>query len=226
MTEVTQSNDIDTSVQSVVSGWLSVGPTAADPADEVSEALLAAGREMIQSFGIRRLRMDDVARAAGYGRATLYRRFATRDDLVWAVVTREIHTTLLEISVQIRSISDLRERIVEAFAVTLERVRANPLLQRLLHIEADLLLPHLTTRGDEWLTLGRNLIIEMLKEGRSRGELRPIDIEVTAELMVRVAHSMTLTPRGLVAIDDPRALRTFARTFIADPVFRPPNPQI
>lgn len=199
---------------------------AADGGDPVADALVEAGRSLIESFGIRRLRMDDVARQAGYGRATLYRRFATRDDLVWAVITREIRRTLLEIAERTAPIPDLRDRIVEAFAVTVEEVRANPLVRRLLQIEPDLLLPHLTTGGSGALAIGRQLMVQLLEEGRSRRELRHIDVPITADLLVRVAHSMLLTPDGPVAIDDPRALRTFARTFLADPVFRaaPPDP--
>jgi AcrR family transcriptional regulator len=198
-----------------------------DPAtdDGVAEALLDAGRELIEDFGIRRLRMDDVARQAGYGRATLYRRFATRDDLVRAVVDREMRRTLLGIGAQIAPIPDLRDRTVEAFAVTLEQVRGNDLMRRLLQIEPDLLLPHLTTGGAGALRIGRDLMAALLEEGRRRGELRGIDIQITAELLVRVAHSMLLTPDGPIAIDDPLALRSFARTFIADPLFHPsPSP--
>ncbi|HUG85751.1 MAG TPA: TetR/AcrR family transcriptional regulator [Euzebya sp.] len=192
-----------------------------EPGDEVAEALVAAGRHLIETVGIRRLRMDDVARQAGCGRATLYRRFATRDDLVWAVINGEIRRTLTDIARNIAPIPDLRDRIVEAFAVTLERVRANVLMRRLLQIEPDLLLPHLTTRGAAALAISRELMVTLLEEGRSRGELRRIETEITAELLVRVAHSMLLTPQGPIAIGDPVALRSFARTFIADPLFRP-----
>jgi AcrR family transcriptional regulator len=188
--------------------------------DDVAEALLTAGREMVEAFGIRRLRMDDVARQAGYGRATLYRRFATRDDLVWAVVTREVQATLLDISRQIAGVPDLGDRVVEAFAVTLERTRANRLLRRLLQIEPDLLLPHLTTRGTEALAISRRLLASLLREGQSRGELDGIDVDVAAELMVRLAHSMLLCPDGPVDIDDPVALRRFARAAFADPLLR------
>lgn len=190
--------------------------------DEVAEALVEAGRELIEAFGIRRLRMEDVARQAGYGRATLYRRFATREELVRAVVDREVRLTLWAIAHHVAPIPDLRDRVVEAFAITLERVRANSLVRRLLQIEPDLLLPHLTTGGTSALVIARVLMTRLLEEGRTRGELRHLDIEITAELLVRVAHSMLLTPEGPVAIDDPQALRAFARTFIADPLFRAP----
>lgn len=200
-------------------------PDGSDGPDEVAEALLTAGRELIEAFGIRRLRMDDVARQAGYGRATLYRRFATRDDLVWAVVNREVTTTLTDIAQQIAPIPDLRDRVVEAFAVTLEEVRANALVRRLLQIEPDLLLPHLTTGGAGALDIGRDLMGRLLREAKVAGALRDVDVEVTADLLVRVCHSMLLTPAGPVAVDDPASLRAFARTFIADPLFRQPARQ-
>ncbi|MTV25850.1 helix-turn-helix transcriptional regulator [Nitriliruptoraceae bacterium ZYF776] len=53
--------------------------------DETSRRILAAAVERFSLFGIRRTTMDDVAAAAGIGRATLYRRFSGRDEIVRAV---------------------------------------------------------------------------------------------------------------------------------------------
>jgi hypothetical protein len=44
-------------------------------------------------------------------------------------------------------------------------------------------------------------------------------VEVAAELVVRLAHSVLLCPGGPVDVEDPAALRTFARKALAEPLF-------
>lgn len=189
------------------------------PEDEVAAALLDAAREQLTAFGIRRLRMDDVAKQAGYGRATLYRRFATRDDLVWAVVARETQSVLDAITAELAEVQGLRDRLVEAFVATVELLRGNVLLRRLIEIEPELVLPHLTTRGAGALEVPRRLVTELLREGKREGQLQGIDVEAAAEMVVRLAHSMLLCPAGPIDLDDGTSLRRFANASLADPIF-------
>ncbi|WP_170127897.1 TetR/AcrR family transcriptional regulator [Euzebya rosea] len=186
--------------------------------DEVADALLVAARAQMETFGIRRLRMDDVAKQAGYGRATLYRRFATRDELVWAVIIREVRATLAEIEAAITDLATFRDRLVEAFAATVEKVRTHPLLQRLIQIEPDLLLPHLTTGAPDALSVARKPMRRLLQQGRDSGDLGPIDLDIAAEVMIRLAHSLVLTPGGPIEATDPAGLRRFAATHVVDPL--------
>lgn len=192
--------------------------------DEVVEALLVAARELMERTGIRRLRMDDVARSAGYGRATLYRRFATRDELVWAVVTREVARVLDAIEAATSSYPDLRDRLVEAFATTVEGVHRHTLLRRLLQLEPDLLLPHLTTGGADALGLARDHLARLLRQGRAAGQLGPIDVEVAADMVVRLVHSLLLTPGGPIPVEDPEALRRYADRHLVSPLLRLAGP--
>jgi len=186
--------------------------------DEVADALLLAARELMEAFGIRRLRMDDVAKQAGYGRATLYRRFATRDELVWAVIIRDVRATLDEIEAAIADLATFRDKLVEAFAATVEKVRTHPLLQRLVQIEPDLLLPHLTTGAPDALSVARKPMRGLLEQGRASGELGPIDLDIAAEVMIRLAHSLVLTPGGPIDATNPAGLRRFAATHVVDPL--------
>lgn len=54
--------------------------------------IMAAARAMLLDRSDRRFEMGDVARAAGVGRATLYRHFADKPTLVFAVLTAEATT--------------------------------------------------------------------------------------------------------------------------------------
>ena len=58
------------------------------PRDErANRAILTAAIELIAAQGVRDLRMDDVAGRARVGKATIYRRYRSKDELVTAAVS-------------------------------------------------------------------------------------------------------------------------------------------
>lgn len=69
--------------------------------DQVLDAALAL---FIES-GLRRTTMDDVAGKAGIGRATLYRRFGDKHQLVQAVILRECQQQLALIERRLKGLN-------------------------------------------------------------------------------------------------------------------------
>jgi AcrR family transcriptional regulator len=67
-----------------------VAPVRAD-ARRNRERLLAIAHEAFLEHGVR-ASMDDIARRAGVGPGTLYRHFPTREDLILALVARDLDT--------------------------------------------------------------------------------------------------------------------------------------
>ncbi len=63
-------------------------PDVVTPAASARERILAAAYELFSRRGIRAVGTDEVIERAGVARATLYRHFATKNDLVLAVLQR------------------------------------------------------------------------------------------------------------------------------------------
>ena len=63
-------------------------PDVATPTASARERILAAAYELFSRRGIRAVGTDEVIERAGVARATLYRHFATKNDLVLAVLQR------------------------------------------------------------------------------------------------------------------------------------------
>lgn len=72
--------------------------------------------------------MNEIARAAGCSRATLYRYFDSRESLRTAYVHRETHRLGRDILGRIERIEDPQERLVAGITATLRMVRENPAL--------------------------------------------------------------------------------------------------
>jgi AcrR family transcriptional regulator len=72
--------------------------------------------------------MNEIARAAGCSRATLYRYFESREALRTAYVHRETNRLGREILQLIGSIEDPRERLIASIVATLRMVRESPAL--------------------------------------------------------------------------------------------------
>src|SRR5205807_10543318 len=77
---------------------LAFDPDVQPAGDALSERILDAALELAAASGLRRLTMDDVARRAGVGRMTVYRRFGGHGKLIDALAVRECRRCLERIA--------------------------------------------------------------------------------------------------------------------------------
>lgn len=181
--------------------------------EQTKQHILDAALNLFIEFGLRRTTMDDVAVRAGIGRATLYRRFGDKDQLIQEVMVRECLAHFKIISEEIREIDNLRDALLESFALAAWHAHRHPLLRRLLEIDAEHILPHLSTALPlPFITLTRQYIASRIEQAQHSGDIRPgLHPEQTAEHMLRLIQSFVLSPQaGTVNLDDLDALRDFA----------------
>jgi AcrR family transcriptional regulator len=108
------------------------------------DPVLDAARECVLAVGVRRTTFSDVARRAGVSRMTLYRRFGDLEALLSALMTREFGR--LVAAAQPADGAHARERAVRMVVGGARRLAADPLFQRLLDVDPELLLPYVTMR--------------------------------------------------------------------------------
>lgn len=165
-------------------------------------------------FGIRRTSMGEVAKRSKLSPATLYRRFAQKNDLVRAVAIREAQRFIEEVDARIDPAASAEDQVVEGFVGFTLGVRNNRLLTRLLVTEPEFTLPLLTTDAGPFLALGRDYLAGITRRLQAEGKLQAYDPEPVAEMLARLALSLVLTPDGVIPVDDVRAARAFAREYI------------
>jgi TetR/AcrR family transcriptional repressor of uid operon len=199
---------------------LALDPDVAATADETSERILDAALALSAASGVRNLTMDDVARRAGVGRMTVYRRFASKPALVDALTVREARRCLSRIAVAIEPAAPADERLATLFTVTLAVIREHPMLERLARFEPEALLSELTRDDSAAFRLVRDFLVGLVREGQAAGEVGAGDPEVLAELALRLGASFVLIPDSVLPLDNEAATRELVRTLIG-PLLRP-----
>lgn len=184
--------------------------------DETADRILGAALNQAEDFGLRRFTMDDVARRTGVSRVTVYRYFPKKDQLLEAILMRELRRFLRKIDDAVRLQPGPEEKLVEGLVFTLTFLRGHRLLQRLLRTEPDLVLPNLTLDGGPAIAAAREFVARHARAEIVAGNLAlpESDIEAIAELVVRVALSFVVAPQSVLDLDDPAALRAFCRRWV------------
>ncbi|SPM35561.1 TetR family transcriptional regulator [Mycobacterium rhizamassiliense] len=101
---------------------------AAHRNEAAADRILDAAERLYTERDQASIGMNEIARAAGCSRATLYRYFENREALRTAYVHRETHRLGREIIARTGAIESPQERLVESILVTLRMVRENPAL--------------------------------------------------------------------------------------------------
>ena len=200
------------------SSLLASAPLIRDPADE---AILDAALEQFCLIGIRRTSAEDIARRAGVNRTTLYRRIGPMDALIDAVLMREFQRLRATVQDTIGPIDNPAERFTEALLTTIGWIRAHPLLERVLTVDRDDVLPRVTLDGAPLLDLAVAFVADQIEQGYAALGLTPeIDVIAVAEILVRLIHSFVLTSEVRLRLRTEEQLREFAGTHLLPLVIR------
>jgi AcrR family transcriptional regulator len=170
---------------------------ATDPRDKVLGAVVAcAGRA-----GLSHITVDEVAREAGVGRASVYRWFpGGREQLVDEAVTWEVGRFLGRLARAVDDAPDLRTRLIRGLAFAHRSIAEHEVLQHLLATEPGGLLPQLQQTGPLVVAVFRDTLVEhVAAEPRRRDEVDPVE---AAEWLARMVLSF-LVDQGRWDLDDP-----------------------
>ncbi len=183
--------------------------------DAVAERILDAALGLAAGSGLRHLTMDDVARRAGVGRMTVYRRFASKAALIEALSIRECRRCLTTIGGAIDPDAPVLDRAVAVFVTVLRVSREHPLLERLARVEPEALLGELTRDHSAVFRLVRGFLVTLIRTGQEAGELIPGDPVLLAEIGLRLGASFVLMPDTVLPLHDETATRAAVRALLA-----------
>lgn len=177
-------------------------PARGRPRDAaVSGAIIEAVLRLLEAgVGIDKLSIEGIAREAGVGKATVYRRWSGKDALLLDVL-RSIEEAAPELA---------GDSVRDDLVALLERLRRRGLAKRGSALFRTVL-GHVRSHPGLWreyhrtvIAARRDLLHEVLRRGRERGELRSdLDVELLGELFIgpmmtrAMLHEWRELPEGL-----------------------------
>ncbi len=205
-----------------------LAPSDAPQLDASTERIIDAALEEMAVHGPSRARMAAIAQRAGVSSATLYRRFAAKQDLMQAVTLREGERYINAMSEVAIKQDTAEELVVECFAFGLEYLQDNIIIHQLIDAEPELVLPMLTTGAGPLIATTTDFMLKLNEQNIFVEEaLWQRDLaKVRLEMVVRLFISLLMTPGYAIDIDTPEASREFARRHIVPLVVQAKSPQV
>ncbi len=149
--------------------------------------------------GVAKTTLDDVARAAGCSRATVYRVFpGGKDAVLGAVVDTEVSRFFSALAVRMGEATDLEDVLVAGMTEAATRVTEHPALEYLLAHEPEVVLSQLAfARMDEVLAVTCAFTTPFLGRWLDQAESKRV-----AEWAARIVVSYLLCPADGVDLTD------------------------
>ena len=179
------------------------------------EDLLSAAARRFVAVGLRKTTMEDVAREARAGKATLYRHFANKDAVIDALLAREAARLERRLQAAADEQVDAGGRIEAAFVAGVSFFVEHPVLTKGRDEEPGILLPRITADGGPLVVKGLDLFERLIAEGVRAGELREVEPRAAAEVVMRLILSYFSFPPMHVRVDDPEEAQAFAHGLVA-----------
>ena len=157
-----------------------------------ADRILDAAEELFTRHDPGSVGMNEIAKAAGCSRATLYRYFENREALRTAYVNRETYRLFDAIKEKISGITEPRERLSAGIVTTLRLVRESPALSSWFAITQPPIGGELAERSDVITALAASFVNSLGADDQAVAESR-------ARWLVRVITSLLIFPGRDVA---------------------------
>ena len=165
--------------------------------DSLRDACLEAARDVIIDLGWRRTTITEVARRAGVSRMTIYRTWSDMRELFADVLAREWAGVVRSESV--RGVSTRAAFVAVIVAVT-RQMRHDPLFQRIVELDPEMILPHLLQRRGLEQERIIAAYVKAIELGQRSGEIRAGDPATMARALLLTGTGFLLS-MGVV-VDD------------------------
>ena len=180
----------------------------------VRERLLDAAEGCLEQFGPQKTSMEDVARAAGMSRATVYRYFENRDALLLGVASRQSSALAAEAINYLARFNTISDWLVEGLLFTLREIPRRPVFASLVTSLDSRASGSLFLGSTGLVQIGVNVLQPMFANAKAQGLLRDdVDPEMLVEWLLRVLWTYLNAP-SQVATDEEGMRKLFRMMLI------------
>lgn len=181
------------------------------PPAPLDERVIAAALSCIARWGVAKTSLDDVARQARCGRATVYRAFpGGKEALVRAVARAEAARVASVVAERLEQAATLEDLLVAGLFEAARQIAGHAALAYLVEHEPETVVPWLAfEHGDEFLAFATDVAAPQLVRF-----LPPAEARRAAEWTARVLLSFLVCPAPGFDLSDEDSARALVTTFL------------
>jgi AcrR family transcriptional regulator len=180
----------------------------------VRERLLDAAEGCLEQFGSEKTSMEDVARAAGMSRATVYRYFENREALLLGVASRQASALAAEAINYLAQFSTISDWLVEGLLFTLREIPNRPVFASLVTSLDSRASSSLWLGSTSLVEIGINVLQPIFSNAKAQGLLRDdVEPEMLVEWLLRMLWTYLNAP-SQVATDEEGMRKLFRMMLI------------
>jgi AcrR family transcriptional regulator len=160
------------------------------------QQVVDAALRCFKKFGVAKTRIADIAAEANLSRQTVYRMFATREDILQSIASDRIVKLAAKLQAKFATYATLREALVEGSIASLKMGKKDPLIPEIFEQGGNHTLDQFIFGGSEEVRQDmRALWRPLLDQARESGELRA---DISNEAAVEWIHNI----HGIFTIRD------------------------
>jgi len=166
------------------------------PADREAQRradILEAARGLYQSYGYKKTTMEDIARAAGITKPTIYSYFKGKKDILVALVEWEGSRILERGMSGAREGAPAEEQLAAMFLATDKFLKEDTFLQGIVSRDPDILTPEVVSTAFDFERKIMEAVAGILEKGMEQGSVRKSDPRLMAYAIVRLHEAFTFT---------------------------------
>ncbi len=140
------------------------------------DQLIDAARRVFARHGVEKTAVTDIVREARVGRATFYKSFGSKEDILQAVLEGEVREMLAEVRAAVGRASGTRARLRTAISTHMFLIREHVILYRITVDALAEMMPLAMWRGqvrhmaEEFVALYGGILEEGIRNGEVRGQ--------------------------------------------------------
>lgn len=185
--------------------------------------LIEAAASVFAERGIKGTSTDDIAKAAGVTRVTLYRRLGPRDQILRALYAHEAQRLMLMVNARYTPFESLEwdpvKHVEDLLVNTVFEIRESELLRRLVEVDKLEAMALLAGQSDSVLGAITEMVAEFIRNTWNADvHTRPMDADEAESLSHEVAsvvgrflHSIVVMPDGPPEVGTEDEIRALAR---------------
>ena len=175
--------------------------------DEIQKQLLQAAKQLFQLHGFRRVTIDDIAKAIGKARSSLYYYYKTKEEILDAVIAAEISELMTAIATAVNQAPSTEEKIEAFFLTKLQTILEKRVFFNALDegMDAGELSGYQKTKLAVHQQIWQQeaaLLSRIITEGTRRGELTKLSHKDLENLVFALLSSLRGIKREMVIRND------------------------